>query len=337
MRATDRREFSSREKKNTLLVILLVGGEGASEAALGQVVLDGTLAGGGRLREGNGAAKGAGDGGVAETSDADVVGASNRSRAGSSSGHLNGHGEVHGLGSREAGNAEAWNVGGDLGLLESRDVLATRSGVDVGGQGASAVLVDLVEDNVDGAIIVGGRETLGGSDTCGSLDTSLLGALGGAGATAGAGKESGAASQVGGVALAGGNDIRLVDRGTVHEQLNHLGSVDGATALGAAQSRGAAGTELAVADDGGVSLGAAARVGAVTGSAIDGGQTGKGDAVGTLDLGDDTVGEDVGGREGGDEDGAGVLHFGGLKFVFFEKGGGVVNLVSKGKKELNGY
>lgn len=281
---------------------LLLGLEGTSEPALGEVVLDGPLLGGGALGESDGAAEGAGEGGVGHAGDADVLGAADGAGAGHASGHLHGDGEVHGGGTRETTDADAGNVLGHLGVLEGSGVGAARSGIDGSGQGASTVLVDLVEGHLQGTIILGGGQTVGGH-TGGGLDGSLLGALGGLGAAVGSTGQVGAAGEGGLVDLTSSHDGRGVGTGAVHEESHHLGGVDWATSVGAAQSGGLGGAELLVTDDGGVGLRAASGRGTVTGSAVSDRETGEGHTVGTLDGGDDTVGEDVGGSVGRNEDG----------------------------------
>lgn len=297
---------SNRPVGNHLLLLSL---EATSEALLGQVVLDGPLLGSGALGECSGAAKGTGERGVLHADDADVGGATDGAGAGHASGHLNSDGEVHGLGTRETANANARDVLGDLSVLEGSGVLATRGRVDGSGERASAVLVDLVEGHGDGAVILGGGQAGGGSHTGGGLDGGLGGALGGLGATVGGTGQVDAAGQGLLVEGAGSLDLRGVAGSAVHEGGDHGVGIDGATAVGAAESRGLGGADLLGADDGGVGLGAAARGGAVTRSAILDGETGESDAVGTLDVSDDTVGKDVGGSESRNEDGAGVLHF----------------------------
>ena len=54
----------------------------------------------------------------------------------------------------DTGEAEAGDIGGDLGGLEGADLGAAGGGVHHGGQGARAVLVDLVEGHGDGAVVV---------------------------------------------------------------------------------------------------------------------------------------------------------------------------------------
>lgn len=286
---------------------LLLALESTGESALGQVVLDGALLGGSALGEGNGATEGSCQCGVLETSDAHVAGTANLALAGHASGHLDGNGEVGGGGSRETANANAGNVLGDLSVLEGTGVSAAGGGIDLGSQGASAILVDLVEGHLDGAIIGSGGETRG-SHTSGSLDSSLGGTLGGLDTTVVSTGQVGAAGKSGLVDGAGSLDGGGVGRGTVHEDSHHLSGVDGTATVGAAKGGGLVGTELLVADDGGIGLRAASGRGAITGSAIGDGQTGQVDTVGTLDLSDDTVGEDVGGSESRNEDSAGVLH-----------------------------
>lgn len=282
---------------------LLLGLEGTGEPALGEVVLDGPLLGGGALGESDGATEGTGEGGVGHAGNADVVGATDRAGAGHASGHLDGDGEVHGGSAGETTDADAGNVLGHLSILEGSGVSAAGGGIDGGGQGTSTVLVDLVEGHLQGAIILGGGQTLSGGHTGGGLDSGLLGTLGGLGATVGGTGQVGAAGESGLVDLTGSDDSGGVGAGAVHEEAHHLGGIDGTTTVGAAQSGGLGGAELLVTDDGGVGLRAASGRGAVTGSAVSDRETGQGHTVGTLDGGDDTVGEDVGGSVGRDEDG----------------------------------
>ena len=68
-------------------------------------------------------------------------------------------GEVHGGGGRQTADTDTGDVLGDGRLLEGSGVGSTGGGIDHGGQGTSAVLVDLVEGHDDGAIGAGGRET----------------------------------------------------------------------------------------------------------------------------------------------------------------------------------
>ena len=68
-------------------------------------------------------------------------------------------GEVHGGGGRQTADTDTGDVLGDGRLLEGSGVGSTGGGIDHGSQGASAVLVDLVEGHGDGAIGAGGRET----------------------------------------------------------------------------------------------------------------------------------------------------------------------------------
>lgn len=284
--------------------------ERASEALLGHVVLDGPLLGGGALDEGRRSTEGTGDSGVLHADNADVAGATGRARADGASGHLDSDGEVHGLRTGETPNTETGDVLGDLSGLECRGVGATRGGVDLSGDGPGAVLVDLVENHLDGAILSAGGHAHLGSHAGGGLDSSLLGALGGGNTTAGSTRHhnGGAASEGGGVHLTGGDDCGGVGGSAVHVEADHLAGVDWALRV-ASEGGSLGGAEFIGADDGGVDLGAAAGSRAVTRSAIDNGKGGQGHTVGTLDLSDDTVGEDIGGSESRDEDGAGVLHF----------------------------
>lgn len=250
-------------------------------------VLQSPLAGSGGLREGNSATEGAGGRVVAQAHDADVGGRANGGVAGGAGGHLHLDGEVGGGGGRDTGD-EAGHVLGDLGLLEGGHVSAARGAVDHGLEGAGAVLVDLAEGDVDGAVLVSGGHAVAGSGAGEGLDVGLwgAGALGalGVGAATTASEEAGEELADPVVVLGGGGGVAqvvlLADTrvGTVggglgdvhvsHEDLDHHGRVDGAVALGLAQGTDGARLDLPVADDGGVGLRAAAVGGAVTGCAI---------------------------------------------------------------------
>lgn len=282
--------------------------EGTGESALGQVVLDSSLLSGSGLSEGNGSTEGTGQCGVLETGNADVAGAANLALAGHASGHLDGNGEVGDGSSRQTANANAGNILGDFSILEGSGVGTAGGGIDGSGKRTSTVLVDLVEDHLDGTIIGSGGHTSGGSAS-GGLDGSLLSTLGGLGTTAGGTGQESAAGKSGLVDGTSSLDLGGVGRGTVHEDSHHLSGVDGTATVGATESRGLVGAELLAADDGGIGLRAASGRGAITRSAISDGQTRQVDTVGTLDLSDDTVGEDVGGSKSRNEDSAGVLHF----------------------------
>lgn len=250
-------------------------------------VLQSPLAGGGGLGECDGTAEGAGGRVVAQAHDADVGGGADGGVAGGAGGHLHLDGEVGGGGGRDTGD-EAGHVLGDLGLLEGGHVGAARGAVDHGLEGTGAVLVDLAEGHVDGAVLVGGGHARAGSGAGHGLDHGLWGAGAllalGVGTAATASEEAGEelADPVG--ALGGGRGaaqvVLLPDTraGTVgrghgdvhvsHEDLDHHGRVNGAVALGLAQGADGARADLAVTDDGGVGLRAAAVGGAVTGCAI---------------------------------------------------------------------
>lgn len=283
--------------------LLLLSLEATSKAALSQVVLDGTLLGSGALGKGSRATEGTGQSRVLQTDNADVAGTADGALAGHASRHLDVDGEVGGLGSRQTANANTGHVLGDLGVLEGAGVGTTGSGVNLGSQGTGTVLVDLVEGHGDGAVVRGGGQTGSGSHTSGGLDGGLLGAGRGLGTAVGSTGQVGAAGDGSLVDGAGGLDGGGVASGAVHEGGDHLLGADGTAAVGAAESRGLGGRQLVVANDGSISLGATAGSRAVTRSAIGDGETGQVDAVGSLDLGDDTVGEDVGGSEGRNEDG----------------------------------
>jgi hypothetical protein len=255
-------------------------------------VLQSPLAGGRGLCKGDSTTEGTGGGVVAQAHDADVGGGADSGVAGSAGGHLHLDGEVRGSCGRDTGD-EARDVLGDLGLLEGGHVGATRGAVDHGLEGPGAVLVDLAEGHIDGAVLVGGGQTLAGAGAGHSLDhglwgASALGALG-LGTAAAASEEAGEqlADLVLFVALGGSGAawgraqvILLTDTrvgavggslGSVHishKDLDHHGRVDRAIALGLAQGTDRARIDLAVTDDGGVGLRAAAVGGAVTGCAI---------------------------------------------------------------------
>lgn len=291
--------------------LLLLSLEATSETLLGEVVLDGPLLGSGALGEGSGATEGTSQCAVLHADNADVAGATDGAGAGHASGHLDSDGEVHGLGSGETANANTGDVLGDLSSLEGSGVGATGGRVNVSGERASTVLVDLVEGHLDGTVILSGGQAGGSSHTSGGLDGGLLSAGGGLGAAAGTSSTDkvGAAGEGSLVDGTGSENLGGVSGGTVHEGADHGLSVDWATTVGAAKGGSLGGSELLLADDGGIGLSTAAGRRAVTRSAILDGESGQGHAVGTLDLCDDTVGEDIGGSECRDKDCAGVLHF----------------------------
>jgi hypothetical protein len=219
------------------------------------------------LCEGDGATEGAGKGRVLELGNADARGAADGAGAGHARWHLDGDGEVHGLGSGETADADTWDVLGDGCGLEGTRVGSTGGGVDHGGQGSGTVLVDLVEGHLDGSVVRGGGHARGGSDTCCGLDGGLLGAGGGLGSSVGRTLTEGAAEDVGGVDLAGHLGFSCVASGA-HEEGHHLGGVDWSTTVGPAESGGLAGANLVLADDGGIGLRAACWGSAITRSSI---------------------------------------------------------------------
>lgn len=101
--------------KSALLLLL---GQVSGESALAQVVLDCALFGRSTLGEGDGSAEGTGERRVLELGNADTGSATDGSRAGHAGWHLDGDGEIHGLSSRQAANANAGNVLGDCCGLE---------------------------------------------------------------------------------------------------------------------------------------------------------------------------------------------------------------------------
>jgi len=267
---------------------------------LAEVVLDSSLLSTCGHGECSGATEWAGEGGVLETDDADVVGATGGAGAGHASWHLDLDWEVGGLSCGETANANTWDVLGDLCVLERSWVSASGCWVDLGGQWTSTVLVDLVEGHGDLTAVRASWETSGSTLTSGLGDTLFGSSLGCLLASA---------------SCALGSLLSELTLGgswcTAHEGGNSCASIDWAVA-GAAKSGGLVGAHLACADDGGIGLRAAARGCAVTWSAIRDGQTRHDDLVGTLDLGDDTVGGD-GSREDGEN--VGVLHID-LRIVF---------------------
>ena len=156
--------------------------------------------------------------------------------------HLDLDWEVSGLGSGETTEANAGHVLGDLGILECGWVSATGGGVNLSGQWASTVLVDLVEGHGDGAIVGAGWEALGGL-------------LASAGATRGLALSIATAEE--------SSELTLVVAGCgcrgarAHKGGDGLGSIDWSSTGGATKSAGLASTYLPGADDGGVLLGAA--------------------------------------------------------------------------------
>ena len=88
-------------------------------------------------------------------------------------------GEVRGGSSGETTNADTRDILGDLGILEGSGVGSTRGGIDLGGERASTVLVDLVEGHGDRAIVSGGGKTRGSTRTSSGSHGVLDSALGG--------------------------------------------------------------------------------------------------------------------------------------------------------------
>ena len=223
-------------------------------------------------------------------------------------------GEVHGGGGGQTTDANAGDVLGDGRLLEGGGVGAARGGVDHGGQGAGAVLVDLVEGHGDGAIVGGGRETRRGTLASSGSDTRLTGTLCGLGSSSTAGSTaSSTASSFATTgesveeATLGASGSTSSTASTAHKGRDGSSSVDGTATLGAAKSRSLA-AHLLGADDGSIGLRTGEGVARVTRSAVDDRETGHGDTVGALDRGDDTVGRDGAGKSSGSE-GDGVTHF----------------------------
>jgi hypothetical protein len=135
--------------------------------ALAKVVLDGALLGRSGLRESRGSTKRTCKRRVLHADDTHVGSASSSALASHASGHLDLDGEVHGRCGRQTADADARDVLGDLCVLEGGGVGAARGGVDLGGQRAGTVLVDLVECHGDGAVVGGGGEARGGTDAGG--------------------------------------------------------------------------------------------------------------------------------------------------------------------------
>lgn len=95
---------------------------------------------------------------VLHLDDAHVLDTSNGSVADCAGRDLDLDGEVSGLDARET-KADAADILCDLCWLEGACVCAARGGVDGCGEGAGAILVDLVEVEGDGVVIRDGRET----------------------------------------------------------------------------------------------------------------------------------------------------------------------------------
>jgi len=225
---------------------------------------------------------------------ADVVRATSRAGASHASWHLDLDGEVGGAGSGETADADARDVLGDLGVLERSWVRTGGGGVDLSSKWASTVLVDLVEGHGDGAVIGTGWETLRGTSACGLGNTLLSGALGGFLASTSTTSSTLSSLELWLTLLVGVGSWGSATG--AHEAGDGLVSIDWAV-LGAAERGGLASTHLAGADDGGIGLRTAAGRGTIARSAISNRKTRHGDLVGTLDLGNDTVGGD-GGHEG---------------------------------------
>lgn len=124
-------------------LFLKVGSHALLGHALLQAVSNGSLAGSGGLGEGTRATEGSGTSTVADADDADIVGAADTTVAGHSLGHLDLHGEVGVGGKGQTAEADSGDILGNLSGLEGSCVCAARGAVDVGCEGASAVLVNL--------------------------------------------------------------------------------------------------------------------------------------------------------------------------------------------------
>jgi hypothetical protein len=111
--------------------------------ALLEAVRNGPLAGRRRLCESDRATKGTRGRTVADTSDAHVADARNRSVAGHAGRHLDLHVELCAGGERDTLDAEAGDILGDFGALEGGLGGPARGTIDISGEGACAVLVDL--------------------------------------------------------------------------------------------------------------------------------------------------------------------------------------------------
>ena len=249
---------------------------------LAEVILDGPLLRRGALRERRTTTERSGKGRILHADDAHVARAASGTLASHASGHLDLDGKVHGGGSGQAADADAGHVLGDGSVLEGGGVGAARGGVDLCGERAGAVLVDLVEGHGDGAVVGSGGEARGGALAGGGGDALLSGALGRLGACAGgraallaAAEEAAEELTFGGSGRSalgslggstGGSCAGCAGTGA-HERSNGSGGIDRATALSAAESRGLA-AHLFSTDDGSIGLRAAKGRGAVTGSAI---------------------------------------------------------------------
>jgi hypothetical protein len=312
--------------------LLRLSEDTASHVPLAEVVLDGALLGRGRLSEGSGSTEGTSKGSILHADNADVASTTGGARAGHTGRHLDLDGEVLDGGSGKTADTDTGNVLGNGSLLEGSGVGTAGGGVDHGGQGTSAVLVDLVEGHADGTIIGSGRETRRGTGTSGSGNTCLLCALrsrgttgttssfGTTGTTGTASESVEKATLVGGTSTSSGATSSGTGSGTstgsgsstssstgtsTHEGGDGSSGVNGTATLSAAESRCLA-AHLLGTDDGSVGLRAREGVARVAGSTVDDGKTGHVDTVGTLDLSDDTVGRDGAGK--GSEEDDGVLH-----------------------------
>ena len=272
-----------------LLLILrnlfVVRSKSTSEAALLEVVLDGTLLGSGGLGECDRSTEGTGKSAVLELGNTGVGGASDGAGAGHASWHLDGDGEVHGLSSGETANADAWDVRGNGGCkvlkvtlrvwsekeltsLECGDIRSSGCGVSHCGQWAGAILIDLVEVHCESSIISGGWETGFGTCTLCCLDTSLGRTGRGRGsARCGSTLAEVSASYHGLMGLTSGDGGGAVGV-SAHEERDHGGGIDGSTTVGSAESGGFACAKLVAAYDGGIGLSSAAWGRAVTRSSV---------------------------------------------------------------------
>ena len=237
----------------------------------------------------------------------------------------------------------------DLSGLEGGGVGAAGCGVDVSCHRAGTVLVDLSVGHGDFTVVGTGGKTRRSSITSGGSDTGLIRQIGLLTTSTASKTTSQAAEKAAeettsltlllvvvvvvvtatlkardiildtntGVRAVVGGDI--VGTASTHEVGDHDRGVNGAVTLGPAEGAGPVGSELAVTNDGGVSLRTAAVAGAVTRSAISDGETRHGDTVGSFDGHDYSV-SGGGGNESGDE--SVEMHF---EYVF---------LLSKDKREV---
>jgi hypothetical protein len=109
--------------------------------ALLQLVSNGTLPGGSALGESDRATERTSSSAVTDAHDANVGGSGIASHTG---GHLNLHVEVGVGGKRETLNSEAWDVLNDLGGLHGSLASSAGCAVDIGSEGTSTILVNLV-------------------------------------------------------------------------------------------------------------------------------------------------------------------------------------------------